>query len=96
MHRIAPVVVDPIVAVVEEHRTDPEADIAGSALEAVRNLVEDLAGIVAADRRVLASINTMFRISCQVRHGRSVHRSRMYSLQCQQGVDLRPWYGGCP
>jgi hypothetical protein len=53
------VVVDPIAVAAEEHRTGLEVDTADSALEGVvRSLVEDLVDIVAADRRVLARINT--------------------------------------
>lgn len=59
-HRTAQVVVGPIAAVVEEHRTGPEVDTVGSALEVARSLGEVLVDIVAAGRRALASINTGF------------------------------------
>lgn len=52
-------VAGPIAAVaVEEHRTGPEGDTVGVALEVARSLEEDLADIVAVGRRALAGINT--------------------------------------
>lgn len=51
-------VVDPIAAAVEERRTGPGVDNVGSALVVVRSLEGDLVDTVAADRRVLADINT--------------------------------------
>lgn len=61
MHRIVQVVVvvGPIAAVVEEHRTGPEVDIVDSALEVARSLVESLVDTVAAGRRALTCISIL-------------------------------------